>query len=105
MSAYSDVRKRLVEQVANDDQRLPCMFCHAPTLRETLTQYGARCHRCFEAYLVAALPPARNIGDRADPRSWAKALKERHDAGERLTFAQRDMYRAVLRRDQPGEAA
>ena len=32
-----------------------------------------------------------------DPRAWAHALKARDEAGENLTPAQRDMYRAALR--------
>lgn len=30
---------------------LPCAFCHGPTPRAQLSNYGARCWACYEWYL------------------------------------------------------
>jgi hypothetical protein len=77
---------------------LPCRWCNAPTLRETLTAYGARCFRCFEAWQNERRE-APDIGDKTErgARDWAHALKRRHEAGDRLTKAQVDAYKAALR--------
>jgi hypothetical protein len=78
--------------------RLPCRLCNAATQRETLTDYGARCFRCFEAWQNER-HEVPDIGDRTGRglRDWAHALKRRHDAGERLTPAQVAAYKAALR--------
>jgi hypothetical protein len=95
MSSYRNVVKEIVEHSATD--RLPCRFCGAPTLRETLSQYGARCHSCFTDY-CRAKPFFPDSGDKRDnARSWAHALKRRHEQGDRLTPAQVSAYKAALR--------
>ena len=50
--------------------------------------------------------------NRDDPRSWGRALRRREHMGERLTMAQRDMWRSALaaerdaeRREREGGAA
>lgn len=77
--------------------RLPCRWCHTPTLRTMLAQYGARCLQCYEAY---CREPQRspNVGNKRDhgPKAWAHALRAREAAGERLSVAQRDMWCAAL---------
>lgn len=45
------------------------------------------------------------INDPKDPLDWARKLKARDEAGERLTPAQREMYQAALRRNHIPEAA
>lgn len=45
------------------------------------------------------------INEPKDPLDWARKLKARDEAGERLTPAQREMYQAALRRNQTPEAA
>lgn len=93
-SAYSKVRKELADQV--DESRLPCRYCGAPTLRETLTQYGARCFPCYEGYCrePQTFP---DIGNKSlGPRDWARALKRRHEAGETLTPTQISAYQGAL---------
>ena len=37
------------------------------------------------------------FSERHDPKGWAWRLKAREESGERLTKAQRDMWRAALR--------
>jgi hypothetical protein len=97
--SYAKVRKEIAQQ-SGDVDRLPCMFCKTPTLRETLTQYGARCFTCYEAYCrePRTFP---YVGDkqRHGPRDWAHALQARHKAGEKLTPAQVDAYQAALRHE------
>jgi hypothetical protein len=95
--SYKTVRKELADQ-AVDEKRAPCTVCSTPTLRETLTQYGARCFSCYEAYTreQRTFPDVGSKHQRG-PRDWAHALKRRHDAGEQLTPAQISAYRATLR--------
>lgn len=86
---------------------LPCMYCGQHTLVETLSQYGARCLPCFEAYCSqtgtgrkargidrAAIERIGNGGE-GGPMAWADRLRERHQSGERLTRAQIEAYQAV----------
>jgi hypothetical protein len=79
------------------EDREPCRWCNAPTLRETLSNYGARCFRCFEAWQAERheVPDVGNKPDRG-MRDWAHALKRRHEAGERLTVAQVVAYKSAL---------
>lgn len=94
--SYKDVRKELTKGSSPDDGRLPCSRCATPTLRSTLTQYGARCFECYEA---STREPRTfpDVGSKDDPRSWARALKQRHENGERLTPAQIKAYRRALK--------
>jgi hypothetical protein len=108
--SYAQVRKELVEQSQTD--RIPCRYCGAPTLRETLTMYGARCPNCYQAYCRgdrdpeppmsiedkrATLEALRSLTARsAPPREWAHKLKSRHESGEWLTPAQVSAYKAAL---------
>jgi len=97
MSEYGDLVKRLPS--ANEEiRRTPCLWCKSLTLVETLNQYGARCFNCYEAYCREPQPAPSVMADKrhGDPKAWAEALKQREEAGERLTLAQRDMWRAAL---------
>jgi len=47
-----------------------------------------------------AFKPVRNTGN----RDWAYALKRQEESGDRLTKAQRDMWRAAIAVDQPASA-
>jgi hypothetical protein len=84
---------------------------HLPPDRPpTAAQFKAICNRAPEYVKPIALPaPAVNpegvarlrsmladVGRPKDPRAWAHALKERHEAGERLSMTQIDMYRSAL---------
>ena len=53
MSEFSKVVKLLTGDKPID--RLPCRWCGAPTLISMLTQYGARCLPCFEAYCAEGM--------------------------------------------------
>lgn len=84
--------------VSMDERRRPCACCKGSTLVETLTQYGARCNRCYSAYLVEKLPTPQTIGNKVTggPKDWSRALREREDAGERLSPVQKTMWRSAL---------
>ena len=85
-----------------------------------LVEFRAACNRRPEQAQLA-LPPAkadpgrvaaelsrmRMAGGSDDPKAWAWRLRDRENAGERLTIAQRDMWRAALRGelDRAEEAA
>jgi hypothetical protein len=95
MSYKSTVRD---EDNAIAEDRLPCRYCGKPTLRETLTQYGARCFRCYEDYLAKALSERVDVGDqRKSLKSWAHALKRRHESGEPLSRYQITAYQEALK--------
>lgn len=80
------------------EKRAPCGSCGTSTLVSMLGHYGARCLSCYEAYRLELQPKAAFTGDkRSNPKGWALALKAREEAGERLSVAQRDMWRAALR--------
>jgi hypothetical protein len=86
-----------------------------PDRPPTAAQFKAICGRAPETKpLVLQAPPpspegvARvrqalaDLGQPKDPRAWAHALKARHEAGERLSMTQIDMYRSALAA-KPGE--
>lgn len=57
MSTFSKVKRELAEQhqaadVPHDPKNdlLPCLRCATPTKRGTLSDLGARCFPCFQAY-------------------------------------------------------
>jgi hypothetical protein len=77
---------------------LPCLWCKTPTQRATLAHYGARCWRCYEAYCGEVQPRPDFMGDRRvdGPLAWARALKAREEAGERLSLVQQTMWRDAL---------
>jgi hypothetical protein len=58
-----DVKRKIAEKLGEED-RLPCLVCKVPTKFETLSNYGARCWRCYEDYCLKAPrvsgPQARN---------------------------------------------
>lgn len=76
---------------------LPCRLCGMLTQRAMLAQYGARCLNCYELWRGES-QPSPYVGDkRVDgPKAWAHALKAREQAGERLSIAQRTMWREAL---------
>lgn len=91
---------------------LPCRVCGKSTLVETLSNYGARCYACFDAYCANAGSRAGRvsrsaigrIGQGGKGRAWAHALRERHQGGERLTKAQVDAYQSVCDLEAPIES-
>lgn len=86
-------------QGAEHDPLMPCRWCTTPTLRSTLNTFGARCAPCYRAFCRAEqpCPPQPGIGAKdLDPKAWAKTLKHRQHLGERLTNAQRQMWRDAL---------
>ena len=55
-SSYAKVRKELAAQTVGDMpadpslEPMPCPRCSGMTTRGALSNYGARCFRCYEAY-------------------------------------------------------
>lgn len=84
--------------------RLPCLWCNAPTAGTTLAAYGARCLRCYEAYCREQQPSPPFAADKRKDgnKAWAHALRAREKSGERLSFAQREMWRAAARNQLSG---
>lgn len=89
-----NIRRKTAELMSGD--ALKCRRCQATAARETLSNYGSLCGPCYGAYCRETRAPAPVSGGRAE---WAFSLKARADAGERLTPAQTDAYRAALLRD------
>jgi hypothetical protein len=75
-----------------------CGFCGKLTPGPQLAAYGARCARCYAAYCESPPQAPDWMADkRTDgPKAWAQVLKAREQRGERLSPAQRDMWRWSL---------
>lgn len=93
-------------RIDDSDPLMPCNGCNTLTKRSTLNTFGARCAPCYRAYCATPQPapllPAKGAKD-LDPKAWAKALRTREERGERLTVAQRQMWRDALKH-QPATA-
>jgi hypothetical protein len=64
--SYRSVRKELAKQADGDggdtspeNQLLPCRFCGEPTKRKVLSELGARCRTCYDAYCREGIQPRR----------------------------------------------
>jgi hypothetical protein len=57
--------ERRDQQIAGDylGSHMACNSCGAMTDKETLTNYGARCGRCFQGYLLQGQPVRRLTPD------------------------------------------
>lgn len=94
-----EIRGKLAEMNGDVERRLPCRFCGQSTLIETLSQYGARCWSCYEAY-CQQLQTSPHVGDKTGgPRAWAYELRNREQRGERLSIVQREMWRQAIGED------
>jgi hypothetical protein len=94
VSTYKKVRSELAEQ---RDHAYNCRVCNASAQWKTLSDHGGMCYPCYQHYCGTSMLSMRDVGSRDQPRSWAHALKLRHDSGERLTPAQVNAYRSVLK--------
>lgn len=119
--------ERKDQSVANDflSAHLACSFCGAMTDRVELATYGARCYRCYSAYLREGstgqnarpmlVPERREMlqrlrvtcaGQRKPAgKDWAWALRKREQAGEKLGQYARDAWRYALRHELQQEQA
>lgn len=93
MSTYRETKKEIAERMGDAHV---CRQCNAVTQWGTLSDHGGLCYRCYAAY---CREPRQwpDVGTKGEPRSWAHALKRRHEAGEQLTPAQVSAYRAALK--------
>lgn len=114
--SYKDKRK--VEAQQNEYR---CRFCGCTASYETLSSYGARCGACYAAYLRGDREPMTHLSveekkdiagalrtvltSRPPAHAWAERLRERENAGERLTPAQRNAWRAVLHENPQADEA
>jgi len=74
MSNYREVRKRTAEKMGDGEgDKLPCIRCQTPTDGKTLSDLGARCRACYEAYCRE--PLATRAGP--DPKAVQRALPRR----------------------------
>lgn len=81
------------------EEELLCMSCSRPTKRKTLSDLGARCAQCYEAYRVHPRPgPSISPTEPAaqNPRAWAFAMRAREMAGMRLSDLQKRLWREAL---------
>lgn len=92
---------------------MPCTFCNDMTAHETLLTLGARCVGCYRAYCEQQSSHP-DVGDKRDsygggPKAWAYRLREREQQGDRLSGAQRAMWREAIephgRADDQAQAA
>ena len=97
LTTFSKVKRELAQRGELQKQDYRCRYCGATAAWETLSNFGARCGSCYADYCRAQqfFP---DTGDKTvNPRSWAHALKRRHEQGDRLTPAQVSAYKAALR--------
>lgn len=96
-----------------------CMGCGVTAPRDDLVDLGGKCRSCYGRYCADANPGwyrgqrfstderkamAAKMRDvlrgmvegQPDPRSWAKALRQREQSGETLSIAKRSAWRAAL---------
>ena len=71
MSDFRQSRDEVPETTGGN--YLPCRYCGKATLKETLSQYGARCQSCFDKY--CAMTPAEI---KAEYERGLKASNARH---------------------------
>jgi hypothetical protein len=79
---------------------LPCGWCSTPTDRNTLSTFGARCARCYQAYCREPQPPGllpSKAAKDADPKAWARLLQAAERDGTALTAVQQSSWREALR--------
>ena len=114
--------ERRDQQIADESGAgmLPCSFCGRQTEHAVLVEYGARCGPCFNAYVTRDRPVSRILTSdekravlhrlrvllsvQQHPRAWAHRLRDREDAGERLTRIQRDAWRTALNESENQES-
>lgn len=97
---------------------LGCLRCGGGTPRAELSNYGGMCHGCYRLYLsggrqqgspisrqqcAEALEGLRGAvgGMGRGGKTWAHNLRDRELAGESLSKAQRDTWRAALQERVP----
>jgi hypothetical protein len=85
--------------------KLPCWKCGSLALHGALASYGGMCPNCYEGYCnstpeVPHWAANKNVDG---PKGWARALKKREMLGERLTPAQKAMWRSALRFEEGDE--
>lgn len=96
--SLSKVRQMRESDGAGEIERhRPCSICRTATLSATLSQYGARCHSCYERYLTEGTKPETADKRTDGPKAWAWFLRSRELAGARLSPTQRSMWRECLR--------
>lgn len=97
--SYLKAVKKYEDTTGEEFGPLPCSWCQKPTLRSLLSQHGARCLQCYEAYLQSPEPTPGWMADKRTEgtRAWADALKAHEEAGGNLSGAQKTMWRAVIR--------
>ena len=52
-SAYEKRREQAASEAEPFDGYMPCLFCGKQTLKSILSEHGARCIRCYDAYCAA----------------------------------------------------
>jgi hypothetical protein len=121
MSTYRNTRRDVA--IADDylANHLPCRRCNSLTDWDTLSNLGALCHECHQAWCAEANPvpmvrlsPSQrlatlrklrdSINTPRDPKAWAWSLRDREHRGENLSKAQKDAWRVALRFDADARA-
>ena len=111
-SAFDDEAPAGPPATSTAGKMRPCAECATQVLWETLSLYGGRCQHCYAAYLRGAGQRRLEASDRkqlaasvkaiaaaGEPdKAWAYKLRDREAAGEKLTSAQRQAWRAALPR-------
>lgn len=107
VKAKQQYQEAAADHREDEPPKLACRWCNAMTPVAALASYGARCFRCYEAYCNSApeVPHWAANKNTDGPKGWARALKKREMLGERLSPAQKAMWRAALRFESDGGEA
>jgi hypothetical protein len=83
--------------------RLPCMRCGTATERKTLSECGARCWSCYQAYKREPQPRqyCTQVGQQPNAREVVQRLLDRKAAGEAMSKAQLDFIATASRKTHP----
>lgn len=110
-------RDKRAAQSEESTSTLACLACNVHTDWQTLSNFGARCRRCFSAYANGGRYPLQPddepmtkaektalllhlkgmLANREPDKGWAYRLRDKERSGVDLTFHQRWAWRSALR--------
>lgn len=94
-SVVRELETKMADKAPAEGLPMPCRKCGAMTAHATLRMYGAQCLDCYRSDSQQTGPSPR-YDARQGPKAWAYALRDRERSGERLSGAQKQMWRSAI---------
>lgn len=94
---YSDMQNDAPAPKNFQESMAPCRGCGGSTRAATLSHYGGRCISCHESFTQVPVPAPQMAKNYEGPKAWAWRIRAREMALDRLTPAQKTMWREALR--------